>query len=35
MRLRPTGRRERDNWDGPRRHALVLSESRIPLGLQR
>src|ERR1700738_3981831 len=34
-RLRPTGRRERDDWDGPRRHALVLSESRIPLGLQR
>src|SRR6202051_2143479 len=34
-RLRPTGGRERDNWDGPRRLALVLSESRIPLGLQR
>src|SRR6516165_9631070 len=34
-RLRPTGRRERDNWDGPRRLALVLSEPRIPLGLHR
>ena len=33
--LGPLGRGERDHWDGPRRHALVLSESWIPLGLQR
>src|SRR6476646_2398985 len=33
--LGPTGGGERDNWDGSRRLALVLSESRIPLGLQR
>src|SRR4029079_16598435 len=34
-RLCPTGRGERGNWNGSRRLALVLSESRIPLGLQR
>ena len=28
-------RRERDNWDPPRCDALVLNESRTPLGLQR
>src|ERR1700738_42954 len=32
--LRRTVRRERDHWDGPRRLSLVLTESRIPLGLQ-
>ena len=32
-RLRLTGRRKCDNWDGARRHALVFGVLRIPLRL--
>jgi hypothetical protein len=32
-RLSPTCGGERENWDGPRRHALVFGVLRIPLGL--